>query len=93
MKKKKLEIKIEDEAEHPAPPSTGNLFTTNSTLGNFAETPHADKLIQQSNKLTPAMRNRFGNSSKDQGSFMMKKKLNGSNGVSSIRTSSDRDTN
>ena len=46
MKKKKLEIKIEDEAENPAPPSTGNLFTTNSTLGNFADTPHADKLIQ-----------------------------------------------
>jgi hypothetical protein len=39
------------------------------------------------------MRNKFANSSKDHGSFMMKKKLNGSNGISSIRSSSDRDTN
>jgi hypothetical protein len=88
-----LEIKIEDEAEQPAPPSTGNLYTTNSTLGNFGDTPNAEKLILHTQKLTPAMRNRFTNSSKDQGSFMMKKKLNGSNGISSIRSSSDRDTN
>jgi hypothetical protein len=75
-----LEIKIEDEAEQPAPPSTGNLYTTKSTLGNFCDTPN-EKMIQQTPKLTAAMRNRFENSSKEYGSFTMKKKVNGGNGI------------